>query len=79
MKQKSLVVIRRYGYYVNIVPNEESVLTAWIRDNVPFGNMDLFFEKDRPSLEKRGYSFTPINVKDVQNVKTYSRRSIPRN
>lgn len=75
MKHKALVVVRRYGYYVNIVPNDPDVLSMWAHNNVPFCNLERF-EKQRKNLEARGFSFTPITGKEVADVKVYSRMRI---
>ncbi|MBQ0025718.1 MAG: hypothetical protein KBT00_08425 [Bacteroidales bacterium] len=72
MKHKALIVVRRYGYYVNIVPNDPDMLSMWVHNNVPFCSQERF-EKQRRQLENRGFSFTPCTGKDVADIRVYSR------
>ena len=73
MKKHAFIVIRRNGYYINIVPNEESVLAAWVNDNVIGLNLDLPFAKKKKLLALRGYSFHTVPGSALADLKAYSK------
>jgi len=74
MNNTAFVVVRRYGYYINVVPNEDGVITAWIRNNVPFADALTSFPKNLKDLQKRGFSFHPVTLKEIPDLKVYSKK-----
>lgn len=74
MNNTAFVVVRRNGYYINVVPNEDGVITAWIRNNIPISDSLTSFPKDLKRLQKRGFTFHPVTLKEIPDLKVYSKR-----
>ena len=79
MITKPYVVIRKYGYYVNIIPNEKTIIRKWQKDNLP-GNVSRLTSKWPDTVESReaasrlGLTFTPVTLKGLRQVKAYARK-----
>jgi len=73
MKKQGFVVIRRDGNYIIVVPNVDSVIAAWINENVTGLSPDMPFKKQKKLLAFRGFSFHPISGSDLANIKPYSK------
>lgn len=72
MDKKTYVVIRRYGYYINAIPNQEEVLAGWVRNNVSEMPARSFAQQAR-ILEKKGFSFNTVTAKHLPYVKPYKK------
>lgn len=78
-KRKPFVIIRRSGYYVNAIINDEKVIRAWKENNVPLANPDAEPDTEgvRPNrsinLAIRGtcLSFVPASALQVERAKCY--------
>lgn len=79
-KGKLFVIIRRGGYYVNAIINDEKAIRAWKENNVPLVNPDAEPDKDgcRPnrtlnqSIRATCLSFAPASALQVERAKCYA-------
>lgn len=79
-KRKPFVIIRRSGYYVNAIINDEKVIRAWKENNVPLVNPDAEPDKDgfRPNrtlnqaIRATYLSFAPASALQVERAKCYA-------
>jgi hypothetical protein len=79
-KKKPYVIIRRSGYYVNAIINDEKVIKAWKENNVPRTNPNGIPDKDgiRPqrtikqAVRATMLSFAPATEREVERAKAYA-------
>lgn len=78
-KRKPFVIIRRSGYYVNAIINDEKVIRAWKENNVPLTDPDAAPDKDgiRPNrtinqaIRATSLSFTPASALQVEKARCF--------
>lgn len=73
MEKKTYVVIRRFGYYINALPNEEHIIIGWIRNNVkemPARRLDNMQE----ALASRGFTFNTVSARHLPYIKPFKRK-----
>ena len=79
-KRKPFVIIRRSGYYINAIINDEKVIRAWKENNIPQPdpNVEPYMKGVWPrrtvdqAVRETFLSFTPASALQVKRAKAYA-------
>lgn len=75
---KPFVVVRRFGYYVNVLPNDQERIRDWALENVPLidtvpGIRNRAAMSVTGLLAPMGYTFGPVTEVGMRQVRPYVR------
>lgn len=79
-KKKPYVIIRRSGYYVNVIVNDEEVIKTWKENNVPRTNPNAQpnsygirpMRSIKQAVRATMLSFAPATQQEVDRAKAYA-------
>lgn len=81
MDKKKFVVVRRYGYYINVIPNDPEAIERWQRSSIPFVNPNMNAGNNRflpldEAIARGGYTFSTVPERCLPDIKPYVRPTL---